>query len=440
MSKPTETRDPNVVSFPGSAPRRFPLLPILVLGAIAVGGAVTVFVLLQRRTADPIQEAKQRIDQRRQVEQEKAKAVDYERIAVAKRACQEAIDQGQNTLRLVTEYEGEVKSWNENVETLLTNERGKVLAGTPAYILAFQKLMEQRRPHGADAAAIRTRVSTLIEPVRAALAAEQSTYKPSAEFMAALEAENAAVIALIDQYRRPRLEVEALLRQAEMAGKPAEVTLERAMQMLDAQHADEQARAVAEAEETARKEADKRLTAARAEKILQDAEYREKQIKAEKELAAAEAESKLKELAAKQAAEKSRGETEATRIAEEARKQERIALAQSADVKAILSPLTAPGYYQPGVKAGESTDKIPISLSKLRSYGALQDSPEGLQKLLTVGTQPYWAYPEDKVRPRWPWPPKLSNLKPDQLEQLKQAQKYLREIDTVLVELKMLSE
>lgn len=440
MSQPTETRNPNVVSFPGSAPRRFPLLPILVLGAIAVGGAVTAFVLLQRRTTDPIQEAKQRIEQRRQVEQETAKAVDYERIAVAKRACQEAIDRGQNILGLVTEYEEEVKAWNNNVETLLTNERGKVLAGTPAYILAFRKLMEQRRPHGADAAAIRTRVSTLIEPIRAALAAEQSTYKPSAEFMAALEAENAAVISLIDQYRKPRLEVEALLRQAEMAGTPAEVTLERAMQMLDAQHADEQARAVAEAEETARKEADKRLTAARAEKILQDAEYREKQIQAEKELAAAEAESKLKELAAKQAAEKSRGEIEATRIAEEARKQERIALAKSAEVRALLEPFTADGYWQPGENAAQSTDKKPVSLSRLKSYGALQDSPDGLQKLLTAGTRPYHRAADDKVRPRWPWPTRVADLKPEQLEQLKQAQKYLREIDTVLVELNMLSE
>ncbi len=439
MTTTNEPGAPNTASVQHRTRRPVPLLSVAALAIVIAGTAVGI-ALWHRRGSDPFQQAKQRTEQRRQAEQETAKAQDQERIAMAKRMCQQAIDQGQKTLDLIAEFDKELKEWDDNVVVLLTNDRGKALAATPAHIQAFRNHFQQRRPTKADGEAIRTHVLTLLEPVRAALAAEQTTYKPSPEFLAALENEGASTIRLIEQCRKPRLNIQGLVVEAQRTGKHRDITLEQAIRELDAQHADEQARTIAKDTDAARTEADRRLAAARADKIRQEAEDHEKQIKAEKDLEAARSKSKREETAASREAEEKRGVAEAARIREDAEKKVKMQRAQSAEVKTLLAPLTAEGYWQPGVDAKDSTDKKPISLSKLRGYGALEDSPGGLQKLLTVGTQPYWNYLQDKVRPRWPWHPDLKQIKPDQLEQLKLAQKYLRELDTVLVELKMLSD
>jgi hypothetical protein len=419
--------------------RKFPLMPLVVFGVIIAGG-VAGLALWHRRGPDPIQDAQQEIGKEHQDDVAAAKTHATQRYAAARDKWQEAVDEGQKILILLAEFDQELKQWNDSVVALLTNDRGKALAGDPDHIRYFRKTFQQRRPTKADGDAIRARVSALLEPLHAALAAERNSDKPDKETWDGLETHKKAVEDMIEKYRRPRREIESLVTLAQGATKPAAITLQQAIKDRDAQDADDQARLVAAAEETARKEGDKVLAEARAAKIRQETADKKKQIEEEQNLEAARAESQRKLTAASREAEEKRGVGDAARIREAAQKQVNTRLAQSAEVKALLEPLTTPGYWQPGVDASESTEKKAISLAKLRSYGALQDSPDGLQKLLTVGTKPFWNYLQDKVRPRWPWNPELRHLKPDELEQLKQAQEYLRKLDTTLVELGMLSE
>lgn len=419
--------------------RKFPLMPLIVFGVIIAGGAGG-FVLWYHRGPDPIQEAEKTIVEEHKDDLEAAKAQQKDEFDLNRGKCQQAIAKGEKVLDLLTEFDQELKKWDDSVVALLTNDRGKALAGNPDHIPQFRKLFQHRRPTKADGDAIRARVSALLERPYAALAAERNTYRPGKEVLEDLEAAQNTVEDMIKQYRDARTDIEGLVTGDQRLGKRAAVTLEQAIKDIDAANADKLARAVATAEAAAQEEADQAIVNARVAMIRQKAEDQKKQIEEEQKLAAAQAESQRKITAASREAEEKRGVTEAARIREETEKREKTLLAQSSEVKSLLAPFTAEGYWQPGVEVGQSTDKKPVSLSKLRSFGALQDSPEGLQQLLTAGTGPYHRDLEDKVRPRWPWPSLMNALKPDQLDQLKKAQKCLRDLDTTLVELKMLSE
>lgn len=105
------------------------------------------------------------------------------------------------------------------------------------------------------------------------------------------------------------------------------------------------------------------------------------------------------------------------------------------DVQALLAPFLAKGYTQPGNNVPEAALR-PISYSKLRSTGALENGDLGLSRLIRVAS---WR--GDTQRPRWPYPENISAIEKrfkGGLAKVTEAQRLLIELGDTLVELEML--
>jgi hypothetical protein len=103
--------------------------------------------------------------------------------------------------------------------------------------------------------------------------------------------------------------------------------------------------------------------------------------------------------------------------------------------KDVLAPFITKGYIQPW--SSTTVDLQPVSLSKLRAVGALDETERGLSMLHKVASNP------DTSRPRWGQPltgmKDLANHHPKQYERTREAQKLLIELGDALVELGMLA-
>lgn len=121
----------------------------------------------------------------------------------------------------------------------------------------------------------------------------------------------------------------------------------------------------------------------------------------------------------------------------DAKKIELTAKCKTAEVRELLAPFLAEGYTQPGEKTA-GFDLKPISLKRLRSFGALEPTDDGLLKLIALAGTNF-----DTKRPRWPYKGSLQKIEknnPGAIERIKKAQGLLNELGETLVELKMLSE
>jgi len=431
---PIVVEEPRFRPYPPPRPR-FPFVALVLLAVVFAAIGAGGFALFTRhRELDPAAEAERLRTQRQQLEMKETAARQQEKVALARARCQVVLEEGKKVLTLADDFGAEHELWHDNVTALLTDDRGRGLAAKPPYVLTFRKLYDQPRPPKEQADAIRARIELILEPVRTALADEATLYVPGDQATASLEAERNTLLALIQRCREPRLQLDALAAQAGAAPSSAP-TLQKALEQLAAKEADERAKLVAAAEDNARAEGDKAIAEARAKKIQQADQATVDEIRAGAELEKERAESRRKEIAASQAAERQRGEAEAARIREAAEKEARVGRAKSDEVKRLLAPFLSDGYNQPGEPAGSSTKKGPVSLSKLRAFGALEENANGLRLLITWAVNPQM----DNVRPRWSYHPLTQYLTPAQLEEVKKAQGYLRDLGPTLVEEGMLS-
>ncbi len=118
----------------------------------------------------------------------------------------------------------------------------------------------------------------------------------------------------------------------------------------------------------------------------------------------------------------------------DAEKKQKIALAQSSEVAELLAPFLTPGYWQVGAPSA-SYEKQPLSFSQIVAKGALNQTSEGLQALLTIGINR-----NDKIRPRWGFRHRLKDLSEPEHEQLHKAQEYLINLGPTMVELGLLAK
>lgn len=153
----------------------------------------------------------------------------------------------------------------------------------------------------------------------------------------------------------------------------------------------------------------------RAQAILADATAKKEQ--ADREIQQREAQMKVEQANTQVAVQQQ--EDEATKILLRQK-------ASDPKVLAELAPFTTPGYW---TLRGLAADKKPLSFGALQASGALADDMRGLQKLVDVATSGY-----DRARPRWDMNRRLWVRKPELIEKVKSAQKYLNELGPVLVE------
>ncbi len=115
------------------------------------------------------------------------------------------------------------------------------------------------------------------------------------------------------------------------------------------------------------------------------------------------------------------------------------------EVKRLLTPFTAKGVWQPGDRAGQPwiRDRAPVSLSALKTFGALDPTERGLRALWIAGNvrNDAWANHKhpDTERPKWGFTGGQRLLSQDDWQQLRHIQDMLNELGDTMVELGMLS-
>ena len=217
--------------------------------------------------------------------------------------------------------------------------------------------------------------------------------------------------------------------------------------MAELQRAEQKAREMEARLDRQRAEFEERLRAMQIEtktkeamaQIQHDRELAE--LKAETERMAAE----IRLFAAQQAAatEKVDLEAERTRL---------VAKAKRPETQAVLAPLLAPGYWQPGDRKDEiGVLRQPMSYSKLVSFGAVSPTAEGLGQLIAVVNERGFSAQKsgvstsrggnhhDTVRPKLSLGTNWGQIDDKEREELAAMQALLRELGPTLVELDMLA-
>lgn len=113
-------------------------------------------------------------------------------------------------------------------------------------------------------------------------------------------------------------------------------------------------------------------------------------------------------------------------------------------IQTLLAPLLAKGHSQPGSK-DRQLEPTPVSLSKLRAYGALDRSEKGLTQLARAGMKKFGLRAALQTnalhdRPEWGYPASWGKWSQAQRDELLKAQDALNRLGPTLVEMGLLAE
>lgn len=127
-------------------------------------------------------------------------------------------------------------------------------------------------------------------------------------------------------------------------------------------------------------------------------------------------------------------------------------LAESTSTQNTLRPFTTPGRWQPGeIRPNPAAEVGPMSYSAIVSFGALDQSEEGLRKMLAIVNakgsgqlrvmqgQGNRRRHLDEMRPKWGFPDRFNDLSGNQIEELREVQTLLAEVGPTMVELGLLA-
>lgn len=303
--------------------------------------------------------------------------------AVLKVRQREAAAQGRGVLEMVRAWEQEMDLWDTGVSSLWENDKGKALAAQPHLVRRYRALLDLERPGREEAESVRDSAETLLEPVQAALDDPADGLTPDAELTGQLQELLRKAREGRDAYRKPRIQVEALVSNALSSGE----TGSRSLAEVAREQAEEEALAATTLIEA---EADK----AREEKARAIAAAAKLQIEAEQkaEVDRIAAETEAKRMLGEQTAERIRQEAA---IADAEMKQEleaRVAEAKDEErrrhferawpaMQGYMTPFTSMEYTQPGNDSYRvTTVNGPVSFSALQGSGFLNDDVATLQK------------------------------------------------------------
>lgn len=380
----------------------------------------------------------------------------------------------KETVDLFTSLESSLGAFQARLDGMLTNDDGKRFAQDPIAFMGFVHLQEQPIVAMEQVKVRKRNAETMLEALKQEMKRPTVGWLPddaqrrendglyfwAREHLNQLEEQQAwlattlarlpkdadvasakTMDAVVKEYKSRQMEIWA---KARVEGEAA-ATEESHRMISESARVAELDRARAEAErllKEARAEISVMKTQFDIQQKARDAELKKQMLEAEMkhrdEIARLERD--LKVAQAKRDAADVRADIEKNQIQADAEKQKRLEKCRTPEVRNVLAPFLADGYWQPGDKNGaKGIDKTPVSLSRLRSYGALTPDTKGLQKLLECGTnRPHYGK-ADAVRPRWSYDPRLNRNTPEAIEELKKAQAFLNELGETLVELKMLA-
>lgn len=373
----------------------------------------------------------------------------------------------KETCELLALLETKTTTMRDRLQALLTDDDGKRLALDEVSYHAYLDLKDQPIASIREIQSRRKNMDSILDGLQAELRRLNVGWVPSPRLRQEMDENNTWARNRLDQLEKQESRLAAVLSRAPKEFDPLKaVTLEQKIRQEEAHQVESWAQALIRGEAAAKSESEKTIfdtaRAARLERANEEANQLREAMRAELAAMRAEFEAEIKrrdaesqrllaeanrkhadEIAqlrrelqiasAKRQADDVRAEIESQKVLNTADQERKKQRCHDADVRQLLAPFLAAGYTQPNVP-GQHPDKLPISYSKLESFGALAPDREGMRRLIVVAT---WK--GDKVRPRWPLPQNFDWLSPDQIEMVKKAQGLLIELGPVLVEQKLLS-
>ncbi len=195
------------------------------------------------------------------------------------------------------------------------------------------------------------------------------------------------------------IRVSALQNEAKVAfvpeGRALPVTLEQAMRRAKEAESARLTRENANIIGQARAEAERSKAKGEASQIKTEAEIVELKRQGNLDSAKRTADQTIATQAAETRVVEMSEEDKRAAMLKKAEWERKLAEAKRTEVAAKLQPFVTPGYWQPGDNMPKGVEKIPVSLAKLRSSGALNKTSEGLRKLAELGVFRH------NDRPRW---------------------------------------
>ncbi|RIK66087.1 MAG: hypothetical protein DCC65_10710 [Planctomycetota bacterium] len=370
--------------------------------------------------------------------------------------------------KLLVELESKGAAFQARFEGLLTNDDGKRIGQDPIAFRTFLRYRDDPIAPAGEIAARKKAVESLLSQIKAELTSQNVGFSPTdSQRRDAAEHDSWARQRLAQITVRNDWIDAALSRAPKLTDPKAAKSLESVIHAYEIEQQEFWDRARLKGEAAAKAESESILVEkarmAELENRLREAEVLIQKMKAEQEvelkriavesqqkLALAEIREKnlLAELdRAKQVAAAERRLEDAKAVAKsnqidlEADKTLDRQRCEDPEVKRLLAPFLAQGKYQPGMNRDEmlTADTKAISLSRLRAFGALEPTSNGIQKLLEVATNKHLNRPMDTTRPRWGYKPRLRDNKPEAVDEIKKAQQLLIELGPTMVELGLLA-
>lgn len=191
-----------------------------------------------------------------------------EKRALAKAELQRLQLEGQEIRRLLQECDQELAAWDKEVESELSGKRGQAVAADNESLERFSAVYRLRRPSKTDLDACGDRVTTLLEPITAALASG-ALYVPSGDANSKVAAERQIAQAARNSLRDARQNVLSVFEIAQKKGASGTQFLKDAMARLEASETQSRVEAITIRQNEARSQATKLIAEARAEQEMQ---------------------------------------------------------------------------------------------------------------------------------------------------------------------------
>ncbi len=335
-----------------------------------------------------------------------------ERLALARASLLSLSQLGEEILQTLDQVQNELKRWEEEIEPLLTNDRGKRLAANPELVKAFNAIYAARKTSPAELEKDRTRVQALLLPVENQLKSAGDISAPTEGIAAELQEEKTLSQTKLNACRTAREGLESFLAQAERAGQTSPKTLHAAIEELKISYALEQARIINETEDATQKQIAQLIAEARRQQLEQagkdevqriEAETRKKQAEAEAERARIDAETA--KIQSDIEARQQLTQAESERAKEAARREKLRKLAEDSNVQKKFLPFLEKGIFNFGSPSPKNRYEFakPVSLTDLQKIGALEDG----RSFAAVGAgkkTEKFAYASSNDRPKWNYP------------------------------------
>jgi hypothetical protein len=331
-----------------------------------------------------------------------------------------------------------VRSMSAEAASFRTNELGRKLAAFPDLVGRARHLLDTEFRLLPSESETITRLENARRIELDLTGKLGGTYEPAADLVSANRAalawaEEAQLRVSLAQASLTALGNEARIKV--LSGEPSVLTLDEAMRQLSTTEAVTQQTTRAEALNASRTEAATQSTSALVSTIKTEAEIRAAEMAQKNREDKARVAREIQEREAKERLAKIKTDLGVGAIDNEAQKLVLKRKAESPEIQAELAPFITAGNLT--AKGRISLENQPISYSELKSMGALEPTPAGIQKMVNV------AYTSrDKVRPRWEFKQRTSQSwkhVPADMERVKAAQALLIELGPVMVEMGQLA-